>query len=465
VSHEPIARPRNAGRDGPVVVSFLAAGLGDRSYLVVGDDRAVMVDPQRDVEPYLAAAEAQGARLTHVLETHVHNDYVSGGLELARRSGAELVMPKGSGASFSHREAGDGDLFESDRLRIQAIHTPGHTLEHTSFLIETGDAAPLLFSGGSLLAGSAGRTDLAGPALTDRLTALQYGSVRRLAALPAQTQLHPTHGAGSFCTASPAGGEGVSTIGQERAANSALADEDPLSFARRQLHGLLRYPTYYAQMAPINRRGPSSLGAIVAPPPLTPGQTASLRAVGVPVVDARPRAAFARGHIPGSLNIELDDSFGTYVGWILPFDSPLVLVLDRAQDVIEPMRQLLRIGFDRVRGMLIGIDQWEGEGREVRSFRQASLGQLREALADLKPPRVLDVRQPSEWDEGIIPGSIQRFVADLEDAPIWLAQDRPVWTICRSGHRSSIAASILAGKGYEVVAVDGGGVPDLLAAI
>jgi hydroxyacylglutathione hydrolase len=448
----------------PSVVSFLAPGLGDRSWLVMSGDRAVMVDPQRDVEPYLEAAEAAGARLTHILETHVHNDYVSGGLELARRSGAELVLPKGSGAAFRHREAGDGDVLENDGLRIRALHTPGHTLEHTSYLVESSGPVPILFSGGSLLAGSAGRTDLAGAALTDRLTALQFASVRRLAALPPQTLLRPTHGAGSFCTTAPAGDAADTTIGQERATNPALMDDDPLAFAQRQLSGLLRYPTYYAQMAPINRRGPSMLGTLVVPPDLTPAQVASLRAAGVPVVDGRDRRAFAAGHIPGSLNIELDDSFSAYVGWILPFDSALVLVIDRDQDAVEAVRQLARIGFEHLRGMLRGVDAWASEGREVSAFPRVRASDVAEALSGERPPRILDVRQPTEWQEGVIEGSVQRFVADLEDVDAWLPRDRPVWTICGSGHRAAIGASILDARGYDVAAVDGGGVEDVLRA-
>ncbi len=450
-------------RPGPArVIDFLAAGLGDRSYLVIAGDHAVMVDPQRDVEPYLVTAEEHGAKLSHVLETHMHNDYVSGGLELARRAGATLVLPASSGAGYRHHPAHDGQAIEAGDLRIEALHTPGHTLDHTSYLLRDPDGRSLLFSGGSLLAGSAGRTDLAGAALTDRLTAHQFTSVRRLGQLDPGTVLFPTHGAGSFCTASGAAGGGFSTIGHECATNPALRDREPLAFADRQLAGLLRYPAYYPHMAPINRAGPPPLGALVAPPTLSPSQLAALRAVGTSIVDGRPRAAFAAGHIPGSINVELDASFGTYVGWLLPFDASLALVLDPEQDAVEAVRQLARIGFDHVRGVLRGLGGWIAEDRVVGSFPRAGIADLREALASSTPPLVLDVRQPAEWREGVIPGSRQRFVADLADPATWLPAERPVWVICQGGYRAAMAASLLAAAGHDVIAVDGGGVPDVL---
>ncbi len=446
------------------VIDFLAAGLGDRSYLAIAGDRAVMIDPQRDVEPYLEMAERHGATVTHVLETHMHNDYVSGGLELARRSGATLVLPAGSGAAYRHREASDGAILDAGGLQVHSLHTPGHTLEHTSYLLRDGRGTGLLFSGGALLSGSAGRTDLAGAALTDRLTAHQFSSVRRLADLDPETILFPTHGAGSFCTASGAMGSGFSTIGHECRTNPALIDAEPLAFARRQLDGLLRYPAYYPMMAPINRAGPEPLGTLIAPPAITPMQLAALRSAGIAVVDGRPRAVFAASHVPGALNIELDESFATYVGWLLPIDEPLALVLDADQDALEAVRQLARIGFDRVRGVLPAFDRWTSDGRPTRSFRRAGIAELRAALDSPTPPRVLDVRQPQEWRNGVIAGSVQRFVADLADAAGWLPRDRPVWVVCASGYRASIATSILASSGHEVVAVDGGGVPDLLRA-
>jgi hydroxyacylglutathione hydrolase len=448
------------------VHDFLVPGLGDRSYVVVAGDDAIAVDPQRDVERYIETAEAAGACLTHVLETHVHNDYVSGGLELARRTGAGLLLPEGSGAAFDHLAVGDGFLIDAPDLRVRALRTPGHTPEHTSYVVEPAAGPSLLFSGGSLLAGSAGRTDLAGPAWTDRLTASQYVSVRRLAALAEDTVLYPTHGAGSFCAAGPTAGPGFSTIAVERRANLALQDADPLAFARRQLVGLSRHPAYYAHMAPINRAGSRPLGTIIAPPEIGGRQLAALRSAGVLVVDGRPRSAFAAQHIAGSLAVELDDSFATYVGWLLPFDAPIALVLEGRQDAVEAVRQLARIGFERVRGVLRDIAAAAEAGAPLASHGRGTAHDLVAALGRGDPPLVLDVRQPAEWATGTIPGSVTRFVADLADPRDWLGDPaRPVWTVCQSGYRAAIAASLLAASGYDVTAMDGGGVDDVLATL
>lgn len=457
----PAGRPEAAR---PVVLDFLAPGLGDRSYLIVSGGSAVMIDPQRDIAPYLDAAEAAGARITHVLETHIHNDYVSGGLELSRRVGAELVLPSRSGAAYPHTAVADETRLETGRVRVRSLHTPGHTLDHTSYLLESEDGQGLLFSGGSLLAGSAGRPDLMGAAYTDRLVAHQFDSVRRLAALDPGTILYPTHGAGSFCTASGTRSGGFSTIGQERLWNPVLQDTELLAFRERQLTGLLRYPAYYAHMAPINRSGPAPLGRPVAPPLLSPSGLASMAAAGLHVVDGRSRADFAAGHIAGALNVELGDDFGTYVGWLLPFDAPIALVLDPAQDAVEAVRQLARIGFDTVRGVLPGLAAWTAEGRPVETFGRATVEQLRTAIARGDAPRILDVRQPDEWRGGTIAGSIPRFVADLAEPDTWLPEGGPTWVICASGFRASIASSLLAAAGREVIAVDGGGVPDVLRA-
>jgi hydroxyacylglutathione hydrolase len=451
----------------PATVHFLAAGLGDRSYLVASGGAALVVDPQRDVARYVEAAEALGSSIRHVLETHVHNDYASGATELARRVGASVVMPAGSGAAFRHRAMSEGDALEVGPLRVRAIRTPGHTPEHTSYLVAAVDASDqpgLLFSGGSLLAGSAGRTDLLGPAWTDRLVADQFASTRRLADLPGGTRLHPTHGAGSFCTASAAGSGAVTTIDQERASNPALADADEPAFRARALSGLLRHPVYYVHMAPLNRAGPPPLGVIVDPSVITADDAATMQGAGVVVVDGRPRDRFAAGHIPGSLNVELDETFATYVGWLVPWGRPLLLVLDDDQDGREATLQLARIGWDAVRGRVRGVDGWEAAGRPLGRFERATPGELRTVLDGPAAgrPVVLDVRQPAEWATGTIPGSVLRFVSDLANPRTWLPVDRDVWTICASGYRAAMAASLLAAEGYRVVAVDLG-VEDVLA--
>jgi rhodanese-related sulfurtransferase len=342
--------------------------------------------------------------------------------------------------------------------------TPGHTPEHLAWLVHAADAerdAPpiAVFSGGSLLVGSVGRTDLLGPTQTDVLTADQQRSLRRLAALPDGVAILPTHGAGSFCSAGPVVGRPTSTIGAERAMNPVFASIEASEgdFRQRLLGGLGRYPAYYASMAAINRHGPAVLGGVPTAPALDATGLKGAMARRVAVVDGRDRGAFAAGHVPGSLNVELNDSFASYVGWLVPFDAELALVLPEpaAEALAEAVTQLLRIGYEHVAGWLEGgIEAWAHAGQSIDSYPVVG---IREAAAAEDATTVLDVRQPNEWRGGVIPGSKQIFVADLPARLAELPRDRPVTVLCASGHRSSIAASILDGAGFDVRLIARGG--------
>ena len=443
---------------------FVTAGLGDNTFLVVSGDEAALVDPQRDAWRFLAVAEERGVRVRAVLETHVHNDYVSGAHEVRAATGADIVAPARGGYAFPHTPAEEGVEVRIGDLVLRAWETPGHTYEHLAWAASDGGADPLaVFSGGSLLVGSAGRTDLLGPDHVEELTRLQYESVQRYRALPVGARLLPTHGAGSFCVSTRPSAERTSTIGEELVHNVALSALDARSFARGQLAGLMKYPRYYASMAPLNRKGATVLRAT---PPLAELDLADVDAAvarGALVVDARSRADFAAGHVPGSLNVELNESFGTYVGWIAPIDGELVLVLGEGDDHAEAVTQLLRIGYDRVAGALRGgMATWTGAGREARGYPVATTEDLRARLAAGEPTAVLDVRQPAEWSsEGVIPGSTRIFVGDLPARLDALPRDREYWTACRSGQRASIAASLLDAAGIPVRLVATGGVPSL----
>jgi glyoxylase-like metal-dependent hydrolase (beta-lactamase superfamily II)/rhodanese-related sulfurtransferase len=447
---------------------FVTLGLGDSSFLVASGDEAVVVDPQRDAWRFVDAAARKGVRIRAVLETHVHNDYVSGALEIHEATGAEIVAPAKGEYAFAHRPAAEGDEVTIGDLVFRAWETPGHTYEHLSWAAhrhdpETPDA---VFSGGSLLVGSAGRTDLLGPAHVDPLTRLQYGTVQRFRSLPGHVQVLPTHGAGSFCVSTLPNADRISTIDAERGHNGALLAADEAAFTRSQLTGLMEYPRYYPHMAPINRRGPAVMGALPTPTALTPGEFAGLLTAGMLVIDGRERTEFAEAHLPGSINIELNDGFGTYVGWMTPFDAPHVLVLPDPIDesLPEAMAQLVRIGYDGTVGYLAGgIDAWRAEGHDVRSYPLATTKELRERLEAGDPPAVLDVRQPGEWNsEGVVPGSILTFVGDLPDRLAALPRDRELWTLCTNGHRASIAASLLDREGLAVRLVGRSGILGLL---
>jgi glyoxylase-like metal-dependent hydrolase (beta-lactamase superfamily II)/rhodanese-related sulfurtransferase len=456
---------------------FATAGLGDTSYLLASDGEAILVDPQRDAWRFLEAAEARGWRITHVLETHVHNDYVSGALETRAATGAEIVAPARGAYQFKVRAADEGDTLEVGALRITAIATPGHTPEHLSYAVEpldggagSDDAASAttptaIFSGGSLLVGSVGRTDLLGLALMPALTADQQRTLRRFAALPDDVAILPTHGAGSFCSAGPATGKWYTTIGTERQANPVFgaAGMPEGAFRELLLAGLRRYPAYYAHMARINRAGPRTLGRLPLPDPMDPARFAAAAAAGATIVDGRDRTAHASTHISGSLNIELDESFASYVGWLVPFDAPLLLVLPEpaAETLPDAVVQLLRIGYERVGGWLEGgLERWAESGRPTSGYAVVA---IRDAAGEPGPAgasTILDVRQPIEWrTEGVIDGSRTIFVADLAGRLDELPRDRPVTVLCKSGSRASMAASLLDGAGFDVRLVAQGGAP------
>lgn len=443
---------------------FVTPGLGDNSYLLVSGDEAALVDPQRDVWPMLAAADAHGAKVRYVVETHVHNDYVSGAAEARAATGATVVGPSSAGFAFPFVPVDDGRDLALGDLRLVAMASPGHTPEHTSYeVFAPGQEGPsAVFSGGSLIAGSAGRSDLLGQERADELARAQFRTMRRFARLPDETLLLPTHGAGSFCASAPPEDDRTSTIGRERARNTALTETDEETFVRQQRTGLLAYPSYYRHMAPINRAGPPVLGAVPAPPPLSPAEVARRIAEGAAMVDGRAGEAFAAAHVPGALNVPLEASFGSYVGWLLPFGTRIVLVTDDEAARSEAAVQLWRIGFDAVEGYLDGgVDAWLGSGRETSSYPLASVADLVGA-ARVDASSILDVRQATEWDAGHLPGSRHCFVGDLPERISDLRDSEPLIVACASGYRSAMAASLLHAAGASVRLVARGGVPNAL---
>jgi glyoxylase-like metal-dependent hydrolase (beta-lactamase superfamily II)/rhodanese-related sulfurtransferase len=439
------------------VITTRTPGLGDATYLLAHEGEALVIDPQRDIGRFLDAAEHADVQVRYVLETHLHNDYVSGGRELARRTGAELVLPAGAGAAFAHTPAFHSEDLVAATMTVRPLHTPGHTPEHVSYLVLIAGEPVAVFTGGSLLVGAAGRTDLLGRARARQLARLQYGSLQRLSALPASTGVYPTHGAGSFCAASGAG-QTTSTIGEERDHSPVLAHPDAETFADAQLAGLVPYPAYYAHMGPVNLMGPAPAPDLTVPV-LSVAEVVTLHGE-VGLVDVRPREAYAAAHIPGALNVELNDQFGVWVGWLLEWNRPLVLIADSDQDVEEAATQLARIGFDDVRGVLRGIAPWQRAQRATRSFDHAT---AEDFLAAGEGVQLLDVRAPDEWDGGVIPGSLQRYVPDLvAGMPAGVDPARPVWIGCASGHRASIAAGLVERHGLQPVVLADTGIPELL---
>ncbi len=424
-------------------------GLGDTTYVLTHGGAAIVVDPQRDIERFSLYLDTQGADLQLVLETHVHNDYVSGGRELAAAHGAALVLPAASGAAFDHVPAFHNEAMMVGDLTVRPLHTPGHTPEHTSYLVVLDDEPYAVFSGGSLLVGAAGRPDLLGPERARQLARLQHGSVHRLAALPDHVGLYPTHGEGSFCTVTTAGRH-TSTIGDEKRSNHVLTFADAESFADAQLAALQPYPSYYAFMGPLN---------LVAPPRPT-REFAELRVDEIPgdaeVVDVRPRESFAAGHLPGSLGIPEDDATAVWAGWLLPFDTQVVLVAETDQDVAEIVRQFIRIGFDHVLGVVRDLGD-----EATASYRTVDVAEVAAAVRHRRP-LLVDVRAPDEWEAGHIDASRHCYVPDLREGLAGLEEGTEVWLACRTGRRATIAAGLVEQLGLAPVVLDRKGVDEVL---
>lgn len=448
----------------PVRVEVIStSALGDRSYLASDGEVAVVVDPQRDVDRVVALAGGLGVRVTHVLETHLHNDYVSGGLQLARLTGARYLVAAAEPVTFPRMPVGgDAAVEVSPRIRLRAVPTPGHTFHHLSYVLDQASAstgwAPLgVFTGGSLLFGTTGRTDLLGGEHTARLARAQHASARRLAdLLPDGTPVYPTHGFGSFCAASQADAPD-STIGREKQVNPALrlaADE----FVATTLAGLDAYPAYYAHVGPINGAGP-------APVDLTPvarADAATLRRhveAGRWVVDLRHRAAYASSHLTGTVSLGLDGPMSTWLGWLMDWGAPVTLLAEAPEQVAEAQRELARIGIDRPADQATGRPgQWARGPDELRRMPVADFAALAAALVSDRDARpapevILDVRMGDEWRERHIDAAVHIPLHELSGR---LAEVPPgaIWVHCDSGYRSAAAASILENAGRRVVLID-----------
>ncbi|MGY1681269.1 MBL fold metallo-hydrolase [Geodermatophilus sp. SYSU D01176] len=439
-------------------------GLGDRSYLISAEGVGVVIDPQRDIDRVLALAEKRAVRIALVADTHIHNDFVAGSLELARTVGAEYALPAGDTVAFERTPATDGDVLTAGPMRLRVVHTPGHTHHHVSYVLtDAGGAVQAVFTGGSMLYGATGRTDLVGPEHTHDLTHAQYHSVRRLVdELPAGTPVFPSHGFGSFCAATPTSGES-STVGEQARVNPALT-QDEQTFVDQLIAGLTAIPAWYAHMGPANAAGPAPVD-LSMPRPVDPAELADRLAAGEWVIDLRSRTAFAAGHLPGALNLELAiANFVTYVGWLIPWGAPITLIGETEQQVADARRELVRIGIDRLAGAAIGSPEALAAGRELASYPVSDFAGLAAAMAADPDLVVLDARRDDERAGGGVRGSLHIPIHDLADR-LDEVPAGDVWVYCGSGYRAAIAASLLARAGRRPALVNGGyGDPDSGAA-
>ncbi|WP_354644077.1 MBL fold metallo-hydrolase [Kitasatospora camelliae] len=433
------------------LIPLVDAGLGNSSYLVdLGDGRALAVDASRDLRALRRAAAARGLTVAFAADTHLHADFLTGAVQLAADEGAAVLASAAGRRSFPHTALGDGDEVDLGGLTLRALATPGHTDEHLSFLLLDDGRELGVFTGGSLIVGSAARTDLQGADRAEELARAQYRSLRRLAALPDATAVWPTHGAGSFCSAPP-GQERTTTIGAQKRANQLLAAEDEDAFVAALLGSLGSYPAYFDRLAELNRRGPVLLPTAPGLRPLTPAAVRDLLADGAVAVDARPIAEFAAGHLPGAFCDPLRPAFATWLGWLLPPDVPLVVVLGPGQDPAELAWQAAKIGYDRLAGQLAGgMDAWRADGGPTETLELLTADRIGD-----RP--VLDVRQDAEFAAGHLPGAAHTELGALADDERGAADGTVV--MCAHGERATTAASLLAARGARDLAVLAGGAP------
>jgi hydroxyacylglutathione hydrolase len=461
-----------------ILERFYDDKLAQASWLVgcAATGEALVVDPHRDVEVYVSAAVAEGLRITHVTETHIHADFVSGARELAAATGARLYLSDEGGPDWRYAFAADdgavllrdGDTFMVGNVRIEAMHTPGHTPEHLSFIVTdtAGADRPMgAFTGDFVFVGDVGRPDLLEKAA--KVMGTMEAGARTLfrslqafkAELPDFVQVWPGHGAGSAC-GKALGAVPQSTLGYERLFNWGLVEDDEEAFVRAVLAGQPEPPKYFAEMKRINREGPRVLGGFSRPRHLQEARLVELMESGALVVDTRSAADYAVEHVPGTINIPLNRSFNTWAGWLIPYDRAFYLIVDEHATAAtdEAVRDLAMIGLDRVAGYFTSraVQAWKDEGRPLASVRQITSDELAARMTEGEV-NVIDVRGAAEWEAGHLPDVPNIPVGYLADRLDEVPADRPLVVHCQGGGRSAIAASVLQARGVtDVLNLTGG---------
>ena len=435
------------------VHEFIDEGLGHSSYVIdLADGTAAIVDPPRFPADQEALVERSGRRLAWTIDTHSHADYITGSPGLVARRGVTFIAPAASKLETSHRAVSDGEQIElGSCVVLTAIATPGHTPDHHAYVLEADGVPVALFTGGSLMVGTVGRTDLCGPELAVPLAHEMFSSLHRFDHLPDALTVYPTHGAGSFCSA-PGASERTSSLGRERTTNPLLSIADELVFVERLVDGFGTFPTYFARLPEVNRRGPTRIDFLPKLTLLDADTVARHRDAGATIVDARPFVSFGRDHLPGSISNTLRPVFGSWLGWLVPADAPIVFVLDPGQDRSDLVRQCLDIGHERLLGELDGgVAAWVASGRPLATTPVAGV--------DGFDGPVIDVRQASEFAAGHVPGVRNVELGSIPATP--LPGAAPVTVMCGHGERAMSAASLLAARGILARVFDGG--PDTWA--
>ena len=443
---------------------FYLACLAHASYLIGSEGEAAVVDPQRDVDVYLAEASARGLTIKYVIETHLHADFVSGHRELAARTGAQIIFGEKAGAEFTHRAVHEGEEITVGKVVLKFIETPGHTPEGICILVtdtEDPDEPQKLLTGDTMFIGDVGRPDLAGgKGYTPQMMAeMMYDSLHgKLLKLPDPVEVYPAHGAGSMCGRNMSK-ETSSTIGEQRKFNYALKPMSKEEFVSMMTADLPEAPIYFPRDMEINRSGARDLSELQPPQPLTPQQVSDSRADGHVLLDVRSAADFGAGHVPGSMNIGLGGQFAMWAGSLIPLSAAIVVIADTGAQVDESVVRLARVGIENVTGFLVGgVQSWKDAGFPVEKIPQVSVAQLKEQMA-MSDLQIVDVRRPAEYVNGHVPRAFNAPLASLDKSlgPLPLEKEKLTAVICAGGYRSSAAASLLQKQGFSnLLNVSGG---------
>jgi glyoxylase-like metal-dependent hydrolase (beta-lactamase superfamily II)/rhodanese-related sulfurtransferase len=434
---------------------FYLGCLAHASYMIGSEGEAAVVDPQRDVDQYIAEAGAQGLKIKYVIETHLHADFVSGHRELAARTGAEIVFGDKAGATFPHRRVKEGDEIRVGNAILRILDTPGHTPESISILVIDADASDKpqkVLTGDALFIGDVGRPDLVGSKgyTPEQMAGMLYDSLHdKLLKLDDSVEVYPAHGAGSLCGRNISK-ETASTVGEQRRFNYALKPMAKEEFVKMMTTDLPEAPQYFPRDAEINRTGAEQLADLPRPAELTAREVNDLAAQGYTILDVRPAASFGNVHVPGSLNIGLGGQFASWAGTLIPLGAPIVIVADELAEIDEAVMRLARVGLDGVKGYLGGgIYAWDKAGFDAASIKQIAVDELQARLDERSDLQLIDVRRPAEYESGHAPGASNAQLADLENLAAQFDASRPTAIICASGYRSSVAASLLERRGFK----------------
>src|SRR5579872_1833145 len=435
---------------------FYLTCLSHASYMLGSEGVACVVDPQRDVSLYIDEARAQGLRIEHIIETHLHADFVSGHRELAERTGAKIYLGARAGAKFPHVPVRDGDQIHFGRLILQFLETPGHTVESVSIAVtdlDRGEKPYAVLTGDTLFIGDVGRPDLAPDLTPQQLAAMLYDSLhQKLIPLGDEVEVYPAHGAGSLC-GKQMRPERQSTIGKERALNYALRARSKEEFVRLLTAELPDRPGYFAQDAEINRTGAIPLDFLLPMQPFTPDQVIERQRAGDIVLDTRPAMEFGAGHVPGAVNIPLAGQFAGSAGSLLGLDHDLLVVAEEQAAVEESRMRLARVGFERVAGYLDGgMTRWAAEQKPTAQIMQITAADLNRELAEEPGSiQIVDVRRTAEWEHGHIAGALHKPLDRVAKMLGDLDSTKPVVVHCKGGYRSAIACSLIQRAGFENV--------------